>query len=67
MFPLMLIDTPDERYRDRPERSWRRVLRLLASATACFVVGALVLPWIGFVFDIAAVALVLLALCALDD
>jgi hypothetical protein len=28
---------------------------------------AVVLPWIGFVFDIGAVVLVLLALCALDD
>jgi hypothetical protein len=67
MLPLMLIDTPDDRYRGRPERSWRRVLRLLASAVACFLIGALVLPWVGFVLDVGAVVLVLLALCALDD
>jgi len=68
MFALMLIDTPDDRYRGgRPERSWRRVLRLLAGAVACFLAGALLLPWIGFLLDIAAVVLVLLALCALDD
>jgi hypothetical protein len=67
MLPLMLIDTPDDRYRGRPERSWRRVLRLLAGAVVCFLIGALVLPWIGFVLDIGATVLVLLALCALDD
>jgi hypothetical protein len=67
MFPLMLIDTPDDRYRGRPERSWRRVLRLLAGAVACFLVGALVLPWVGFALYIGGVVLVLLALCALDD
>jgi hypothetical protein len=67
MFPLMLIDTPDDRYRGRPERSWRRVLRMLAGAVACFLVGALVLPWVGFALYIGGVVLVLLALCALDD
>ena len=67
MFPLMLIDAPDERYRGQPGPSWRRVLRLLAGAVACFVIGAVVLPFVGFVLDIAAVALVLLALSALDD
>jgi hypothetical protein len=36
-------------------------------AVACFFVGALLLPWVGFLFDIASVVLVLLALCALDD
>jgi hypothetical protein len=67
MLPLMLIDTPDDRYRGRPERSWRRVLRLLAAAVACFVAGAVILPWVGFLLDIGAVVFVLLALCALDD
>jgi hypothetical protein len=67
MVPFMLVDTPDDRYRGQPGPSWRRVLRLLAAAVACFVVGAVVLPWIGFLFDIGAVVLVLLALCALDD
>jgi hypothetical protein len=67
MVPFMLVDTPDDRYRGRPGPSWRRVLRLLAVAVACFFVGALVLPWVGFLFDIASVVLVLLALCALDD
>ena len=67
MFPLMLIDAPDERYRGQPGPPWRRVLRLLAGAVACFVIGAVVLPFVGFVLDIAAVVLVLLALSALDD
>jgi hypothetical protein len=67
MLPLMLIDTPDERYRGRPERSWGRVLRLLGAAVACFIVGAVILPWVGFLLDIGAVVFVLLALCALDD
>jgi hypothetical protein len=67
MFPLMLVDTPDDRYRDRPGPSWRRVLRLLVGAVACFLVGALLLPWLGFLLDIGSVVLVLLALCALDD
>ena len=67
MFPLMLVDTPDDRYRDRPGPSWRRVLRLLAGAVACFLVGTLLLPWVGFLLDIGSVVLVLLALCALDD
>jgi hypothetical protein len=62
MLPLMLIDTPDDRYRGRPERSWRRVLRLLAAAVACFAAGAVLLPWIGFLLDIVAVVFVLLAL-----
>ena len=67
MFPLMLVDTPDDRYGDRPGPAWRRVLRLLAGAVACFLVGALLLPWVGFLLDIGSVVLVLLALCALDD
>ena len=67
MVPFMLVDTPDDRYRGQPGPSWRRVLRLLAAAVACFLVGAVVLPWIGFLFDIGAVVLILLALCALDD
>jgi hypothetical protein len=67
MVPFMLVDTPDDRYRGEPGSSWGRVLRLLVSAVACFLVGAFVLPWIGFVLDIAAVVMVLLALCALDD
>ena len=66
MLPFMLIDTPDDRYR-RPQRpSWRRVLRLLASAVACFLVGALMAPLGGFMLQIAAVALVLVALSMLD-
>jgi hypothetical protein len=67
MLPLMLVDTPDDRYRDRPGPPWRRVLRLLAGAVACFLIGALILPWVGFLLDIGSVVLVLLALCALDD
>jgi hypothetical protein len=68
MFELMLIDAPDDRYRERPSGTpWRRVLQLLAGAVACFLIGAFVLPWIGFLLDIGAGALVLLALCALDD
>jgi hypothetical protein len=67
MIPLMLIDTPDDRYGGRPGPSWRRVLQLLAGAVACVLIGALILPWIGFVLDIGAVVLVLLAICALDD
>ena len=67
MLPLMLIDAPDDRYRGRPGPPWRRVLRLLAGAVALFLVGALALPWVGFLFDVASVVLVLLALCALDD
>jgi hypothetical protein len=63
----MLVDTPDDRYRGRPGPSWQRPLRLLAAAVACFVIGAVLLPWVGFLFDIAAIVLILLALCALDD
>jgi hypothetical protein len=65
--PFMLVDTPDDRYRGQPGPFWRRVLRLLAGAVVFFVVGAVVLPWVGFLFDIGAVVLLLLALCALDD
>jgi hypothetical protein len=67
MVPFMLVDTPDDRYRGQPGPPWRRALRLLAAAAACFLTGAVLLPWVGFLFDIAAVVLVLLALCALDD
>jgi hypothetical protein len=67
MIPFMLVDTPDDRYRGRPGPPWRRVLRLLAGAVAFFVIGAVALPWVGFLFDIGAVVLVLLAVCALDD
>jgi hypothetical protein len=68
MFPLMLVDTPDDRYRGhRPGTPWRRVLRLLAAAVALFLAGAFILPWVGFLLDIGSVVLVLLALCALDD
>src|SRR3954466_14007544 len=66
MVPFMLVETPDDRYRGQPGPSWRRVLRLLAAAVACFVVGAEVLPWIGFLFDIGACVLVLLTLCPLE-
>jgi hypothetical protein len=65
MVPFMLIDAPDDRYRGGSP--WRRVLRLLAGAVALFLVGALVLPWVGFLFDVGTVVFVLLALCALDD
>jgi len=37
------------------------------SWTQAFLVGALLLPWVGFLLDIGSVVLVLLALCALDD
>jgi hypothetical protein len=67
MVPFMLVDTPDDRYRGQPGPPWRRVLRLLAGAVACFLIGALVLPWVGFLLDIGAIVLVLLAICALDD
>jgi Flp pilus assembly protein TadB len=68
MFALMLVDTPDDRYRDHQSGTpWRRVGRLIAAAVACFLVGAFVLPGVGFLLDIGAVVLVLLALCALDD
>jgi len=68
MFALMLVDTPDDRYRDHQSGTpWRRVLRLIAAAVACVLVGAFLLPWVGFVLDIGAVVLVLLALWALDD
>ena len=67
MLPLMLLDTPDERYRGRPERSWRRILRLLGAAVACFLAGAVILPRVGFLLEIGSVVFVLLALCALDD
>ena len=67
MLPVMLVDTPDDRYRGQPGSPWRRVLRLLAGAVACFLAGALLLPWVGFLLDIGGVVLILLALCALDD
>jgi hypothetical protein len=67
MIALMLVDTPDDRYRGRPGPPWRRVLRLLAGAVVCFLAGAFLLPWVGFLLDIGSVVLVLLALCALDD
>jgi hypothetical protein len=67
MVPFMLVDTPDDRYRGQPGPSWRRPARFLAAAVACIVVGGVILPWVGFLFDIGAVVFVLLALCALDD
>src|SRR3954462_7617431 len=68
MFALMLVDTPDDRYRDHQSGTpWRRVLRLIAAAVACVLVGAFLLPWVGFVLDIGAVVLVLLAVWGLDD
>jgi hypothetical protein len=66
MFPLMLIDTPDDRYRGQPGPSWRRVARLIAGAVACFLAGALLVPVAGFVLQIVAVALVLIAVSMLD-
>jgi hypothetical protein len=62
MLPLMLIDAPDDRYRGRRGSPWRRVLRLLVGAVGLFLVGALALPEVGFLIDVGAVALVLLAL-----
>lgn len=68
MIALMLVDTPDDRYRGHDRGTpWGRVVRLLAAAVACFLAGAFILPWVGFLLDIGAVVLVLLALCALDD
>jgi hypothetical protein len=67
MVPFMLVDTPDDRYRGQPGPPWRRALRLLAAAVVCFVIGAVLLPWVGFLLDTAAAVLALLALCALDD
>jgi hypothetical protein len=68
MIALMLVDTPDDRYRGQDRGTpWRRVVRLLAAAVACFLAGAFLLPWVGFLLDIGSVVLVLLALCALDD
>jgi hypothetical protein len=67
MVPFMLVDTPDDRYRGQPGPSWRRPLRFFAAAVAFFFIGGFVLPWVGFLFDIGAVVLILLALCALDD
>jgi hypothetical protein len=68
MIALMLVDTPDDRYRGQDRGTpWRRVVGLLAAAVACFMAGAFLLPWVGFLLDIGSVVLVLLALCALDD
>jgi hypothetical protein len=68
MIPLMLVDIPDDRYRGHQRGTpWRRAIRLLAAAIACFLAGAFILPWVGFLLDIGSVVLVLLALCALDD
>ena len=69
MFALMLVDTPDDRYRGHQPAGtpWRRVLRLLAAAVALFLAGAFIVPWVGFLLDIGSVVFVLLALCALDD
>jgi hypothetical protein len=66
MLPFMLIDTPDDRYRGPQGPSWRRVLRLLAGAVACFLVGALLAPFGGYLLQIASVALVLVAISMLD-
>jgi hypothetical protein len=66
MFPFMLIDAPDDRYGGQPRPSWRRVLRLLAGAVACFLVAALLVPFAGYLLQIAAVALVLVAISMLD-
>jgi hypothetical protein len=65
MLPLMLIDTPDERYRGEPCPSWRRTLRLLAAALACFLLAALI-PFGGFLLEIAAAAFLLVTLSMLD-
>jgi hypothetical protein len=65
MLPLMLIDTPDDRYRGEPTPSWRRTLRLLAAAVVCFLVAAL-LPFGGFLLEVVAAAFLLVALSMLD-
>ena len=63
MVPFMLIDAPDDRYRGgEPKPSWRRVLRLLVSAVACFLVGALLAPYGGFLLQIIAATLILVAI-----
>jgi hypothetical protein len=66
MVPFMLIDAPDDRYRGGdPRPPWRRTLRLLAAALACFLVAALV-PFGGFLLEAAAAAFLLVTLSMLD-
>jgi hypothetical protein len=67
MVPFMLIDAPDDRYRGgEPKPSWRRVLRLLMGAVACFLLGALLAPFGGYLLQVVAAALVLVAISMLD-
>jgi hypothetical protein len=63
---LMLIDTPDPRYRPEPEpekEPWRRrhplmrVLLPIAASVACFGIAYLVPPLVTFVLTIVAMML----------
>jgi hypothetical protein len=63
---LMLIDTPDPRYRPEPEpdkEPWRRrhprarVFLPLGASVACFVIAYLVPPFVTFVLTIVAMML----------
>ena len=62
---LMLIDTPDPRYRREPEpepedRGWRPNMRLwmpIAASVVCFVSAYLVPPLVTFVLTIAGLML----------
>jgi hypothetical protein len=61
---VMLVDTPDPRYRrepePEPERRWRPNMRLwlpIAGAIVCFGAGYLVPPLVTFVLTIAGLML----------
>ena len=61
---VMLVDTPDPRYRrepePEPERRWRPNMRLwlpIAGSIVCFIAGYLVPPVVTFVLTIAGLML----------
>ncbi len=61
---LMLIDTPDPRYRHEPEPdrtpSWRPNMRVwtpIAASVACFLVAYLVPPLVTFLLTIVGLVL----------